>query len=651
VDVVVRVLREEFACQPDVRRQFLDLCKRSMRMVHQNLVVTRDVQFFPKERVYYIVRDHVPGVTLQNVLAGGRKFDPPQVLAVLRQVIGALEPAHREKLAHGAVKPSNIFLCPDGRAVLGDLAPPCHGAGTAIAQRLAYDYRYAAPETLVESDRATPASDLYSVGCLAYELFCGRPPFVADHYNQVLLQQVNSDPDPATRHRPELGPAVDRFLAILLAKAPAVRPESAQEGLDLLAELEGQCVGPRPRRIIAEASLRRYEPVQTAFSIGPDRPIGLTVSPEEPPPPPPPPPAAPKPPPEPVSESSMSATEWPTLALPPGNPDASQSGVVVVAVPGKSPPPPDPDSPHTGTVSPDHTPRTDQLPFGVPGYEILEELGRGGMGAVYKARQLSLNRPVALKMMLGARFADPQGLARFLAEAEVVAEVRHPNVVQVYEFGEHAGVPYMAMEFCPGGTLSGREKPIPPRAAAALVEKIARGVAAAHNLGIVHRDLKPANVLFDPAGEPKVADFGLARRINEDRGLTRTGAILGTPTYMAPEQASGKTKLIGPTADVWSLGVTLYEFMTGSRPFDGDDIHVILTRVLFHPPAPPRRVRASVPRHLEVICLKCLAQDPADRYPTAGELADDLRRFLAREPIAARPPSALTRLLRWWRGR
>lgn len=275
---------------------------------------------------------------------------------------------------------------------------------------------------------------------------------------------------------------------------------------------------------------------------------------------------------------------------------------------------------------------------GVPGYTLDGELGRGGMGVVYRATQVSLNRAVALKMLPGAEYASPPELARFLGEAEVVAAVKHPNVVQVYDFGQHGGRPYFAMEHLGGGSLgtlireSGR---LAPARAAELLEKIARGVQAAHDLGIVHRDLKPGNVLMTEDGEPKVTDFGLAKRGGRN-DLTRTGAVMGTPSYMSPEQAAGKTKFVGPAADIYALGVILYECLTGHTPFAADDTVKLLVRVVEDAPPPIREAVPNMPRDLEAICLKCLRKEPHDRYGTAGKLADDLRRFLSGEAVAAR---------------
>jgi hypothetical protein len=273
----------------------------------------------------------------------------------------------------------------------------------------------------------------------------------------------------------------------------------------------------------------------------------------------------------------------------------------------------------------------------VPGYELTDELGRGGMGVVYRARQISLNRLVALKMLPGGAYSENE-LVRFLAEAEVVAAIRHPHVVQVYEFGQCGSRPYFAMEHLAGGSLVDlirKSARLVPTVAAALVEKVARGVQAAHDLGIVHRDLKPQNVLLDADGEPKVADFGLAKRGGRT-DLTRTGAVMGTPTYMAPEQAAGRTKFVGPAADIYALGVILYECLTGTTPFTAEDTVRLLLKVVEDEPPPVRQRAPGVPRDLEAICLKCLRKEPGARYPSAEELADDLRRFLNGEPVTAR---------------
>jgi tetratricopeptide (TPR) repeat protein len=299
-----------------------------------------------------------------------------------------------------------------------------------------------------------------------------------------------------------------------------------------------------------------------------------------------------------------------------------------------------------------------------PGYEILGELGRGGMGVVYRARQVSLDREVALKMVLAPEHAGPRQASRFRAEAEAVARMQHPNIVQVHEVGEHRGRPYFAMELVDGGSLAGQiaGSPQPAGEAARLVEVLARAVQHAHCRGVVHRDLKPANVLFaapDPAGGaqpgatpvPKITDFGLAKRLDVPAAATATGTIVGSPSYMAPEQAGHGRNTTGPLCDVYGLGAILYELLTGRPPFRAETPLDTLLQVVHDDPLPPSRLRGRTPRDLETICLKCLEKDPRRRYPSAEALADDLRRFLDGKPVLARPLSPLGRAARWARRR
>jgi formylglycine-generating enzyme required for sulfatase activity len=288
-----------------------------------------------------------------------------------------------------------------------------------------------------------------------------------------------------------------------------------------------------------------------------------------------------------------------------------------------------------------------------PGYEILSELGRGGMGVVYKARQITANRIVALKMILGGRPADLAERVRFQIEVEAIARLRHAHIVQLLEAGEHNGRPYFSLEFCDGGSLDRVLKARRPSAdeAAALVEKLARAVHAAHQRGVVHRDLKPANVLLTAEGEPKVSDFGLAKRTDADGSVSQSGAVLGTPSYMAPEQAEGKGREVGPATDVYALGAILYECFTGRPPFKGETAFDTIHQVLTDEPEPPSRHNPKVPRDLETICLKCLRKPAAERYASAEGLAEDLRRYRAGEPITARPVGAAERALKWVRRR
>jgi serine/threonine protein kinase len=319
----------------------------------------------------------------------------------------------------------------------------------------------------------------------------------------------------------------------------------------------------------------------------------------------------------------------------------------------------------------------------VPGYEILGELGRGGMGVVYKARQLGLQRIVALKMVLTTTNTGARDLARFRAEAAVIARLRHPNIVQVYDVGEAAGRPYFVLEFVPGGSLAQhlQGKPQPVRLAAQMVETLARAVHAAHANGVIHRDLKPANILLQRENEegargerratreeeaptlslvphsshlfPKITDFGVAKCADGEgpdfHGPTVTGEILGTPSYMAPEQAMVPRQPVGPATDIYALGAILYELLTGRPPFTGEDPLAIVLQVLDNQPVSVTTLQPTVPRDLETICLKCLRKEPRKRYGSALELAEDVQRFLQDEPIRARPVRAAEKLWRWVR--
>jgi serine/threonine protein kinase/tetratricopeptide (TPR) repeat protein len=328
----------------------------------------------------------------------------------------------------------------------------------------------------------------------------------------------------------------------------------------------------------------------------------------------------------------------------------------------------------TGIAAADELPPPpSRPPPAVAGYDLLGEVGRGGMGVVYQARHRQLGRVVALKLLRSGALAGAEERERVLREARAVARLQHPHIVQVYDVGEYAGGPFLALELVPGANLTRRlaEGPLPPRVAAELVVQLADAVQYAHLQGVVHRDLKPANILLSlvpcplssvegrdnadvPQGTkdkgqrtiPKITDFGLARILADDSGTTASGAVIGTPSYMAPEQAAG-AKAVGPAADIYALGAILYECLTGRPPFRAATVGETLDQVRSADPVAPCRLQPAVPRDLNTVCLKCLEKDPAKRYLSAGELTADLRRFLASKPVLARPVGLWGRSWRW----
>ncbi len=295
--------------------------------------------------------------------------------------------------------------------------------------------------------------------------------------------------------------------------------------------------------------------------------------------------------------------------------------------------------------------KSTDLPAKIGSYEIVAELGRGGMGVVYKARDLRLKRTVALKVILAGTHAADSERKRFQTEAESVARLKHQNIVQVYEVGESDGHPFLALEYCSGGSLADRlkGKRPSPREAAALVASLSDAMEHSHLAGVVHRDLKPANVLFDADGTPKIADFGLAKKLDEDEGHTRTGAIMGSLGYMSPEQASGQNANTNSQTDVYAMGAILYSLLAGHPPFQGSNAIETLNLVMDGEPIPIRRTNPNCPRDLETISLKCLNKLPSDRYPTSRDFHHDLTRHMKGEPIHARPSTTYEQLFSWCR--
>ena len=271
------------------------------------------------------------------------------------------------------------------------------------------------------------------------------------------------------------------------------------------------------------------------------------------------------------------------------------------------------------------------------------------MGVVFEARQVSLNRKVALKMILAGQLANDIDVKRFYTEAEAAANLDHPGIVPIYEVGQHEGQHYFSMGFVEGQSLSQRlaDGPLPSREAAETVRRVSEAIEYAHQHGVIHRDFKPANILLDQNGNPRVTDFGLAKKVQGDSGLTGSGQIMGTPSYMPPEQAGVRRGDVGPAADVYALGATLYALVTGRPPFQAATPMDTVIQVISDEPVPPRRLNASISRDLETICLKCLEKESRKRYPSAAALADDLGRYLAGEPIVARPVGQTERMIKW----
>jgi tRNA A-37 threonylcarbamoyl transferase component Bud32 len=284
-------------------------------------------------------------------------------------------------------------------------------------------------------------------------------------------------------------------------------------------------------------------------------------------------------------------------------------------------------------------------------YELLEEIARGGMGVVWKARQTSLKRDVALKMIRAGTLASPDEVNRFLREAEAAANLQHPNIVAIHEVGEHDGQHYFTMDYVAGRDLGAlvKDGPLPPNRAACYVKIIAEAIHFAHQRGTLHRDLKPQNVLIDAGDQPRITDFGLAKLMKDHSGLTQSGVVMGSPSYMPPEQAAGRHGNVGPASDVYSLGAMLYELLTGRPPFRGATALNTLREVMEAEPAAPRRLKADIPPDLETICLKCLEKSPLARYPTARALAEELDRYLKGEPILGRPATAVHKVVSWTR--
>jgi serine/threonine protein kinase len=582
LEVVVRVLRSEFIAHPQIRSQFVELGRKAVRLVHQNLALTREVRVFTDPDVYYTVRDYISGVTLREVLESGRRFEPLQICKILRQIGEALVPLHREGIVHAGIKPSNLFLTRDNTLIVGDpsLALPTTGLDL---PRLVYDYRYTPPE-LFGNGSLSVAADFYSLGCVAYELVHGQPPFVRESPWQLIACHERD----AIPHLQQGTPAEQKFhtfLERLLAKKPSERFGDLTAFLFALADVEQ---AQRQISVLAEPSEPKAETsghltlgegiISPAYAAYVDS-VRL------------------------MREQSLMEFE-------------GRDSIVPLSHMG---------GPSVETVYPDREVINTNLEPKIPGYDVIRLLGQGGMGKVYLARQQVLDRMVAIKTIRTR--SNEQSLARFLQEGRVIARLQHPNILSIHDMGHVEGQPYLVLEYCDGSSLAARmnEAPLSIEEAVSLVATLADAVAYAHSQQIIHRDLKPGNVLFTGEGVPKITDFGLARLAAQEAGITAVGMIMGTPAYMSPEQARGNPRELGPASDIWSLGAMLYELLTGVVPFRAPSMMEIVVRVMNAEPESLRRFRPEISRELERIVQQCLAKNPSERYSSAQDLAHALR--------------------------
>jgi serine/threonine protein kinase len=590
---------------------------------------------------------------------------------VVETLARAVDEAHRRGLRHGQLTAAGVVLEPTDppRFVDPELSRLCEENGRELIPRITGFVRVGPAGAGRDRDSSVGA-DVRGLGSILFELRtgvpvrgdqidrgaaspCTRNPKMPRDLEAICLACL--EPDPARRLADAglVAGALRQFLETFVTQFPCGRCSKAIKSKKPLRV--GATVVRRPH--CGEQSVVEPFGGKTASSSSPERPVPAPPSHPDPSRP-------PRPRPDRHASSrpaGHSATYRAWDGLVPGR------DITFAAPAGPGVSPSRPLLPSTPRMTPSAS-QSAGLPI-VAGYALLSELGRGGMGVVYKAKHEKLKRLVALKMVSMSPQDDPQELARFQAEAEAVARLHHPNIVQIYEVGEQDGSPYLALEFVTGGTLRARldGRPQPIRAAVQLVQQIARAVHVAHQRGIVHRDLKPANILLQPTpaadnrhwasagaieadqeyGVPKVADFGVAEWIDDLDARRIHGGLVGTPRYMSPEQAKGPGEEIGPAADIYSLGVILYEMLTGRAPFVSSSAVDVMRQVVSDPPVPPRQLRPELPRDLEAVCLRCLEKDPRRRYPTALALADDLGSFLDDETVRARQPGPAERAWNW----
>jgi serine/threonine protein kinase len=637
-----------------------------VRLRHPNIVPILATGWHEGGR--FLASEFVEGKSLAEFLAG----DPLPILIpaqLIETLARAVHHAHQHGVYHGDLTPAHVVLTPSQppRFVDPELGHLCDESGRELVPKVT---GFGVNIGREPDGTAGPpaAADVFALGSILFELLnshsprdagaqdrepvapSARNPKVPKDLEAICLACLEAAPARRIPDAGQLADALRRFLDTFVTQFQCGRCNKALKSTKPLRV--GTTVIRCPR--CGEQSL--VEPVGGNAPSLPSagQPEGRAPAPTPRP--------APLAPPTPGRPSELRRADRPINPVPVPGPKQGRTRTIAQTE-GLLPSFP--------SATPPSTPSGSHL-AGLPvvgDYVLLGELGRGAMGVVYKAKHEKLKRVVALKMIHIDPEDDTQYLSRFQSEAEAVARLHHPNIVQIFEVGKADGSPYLALEFVTGGTLKSRldARPQPVRAAAQLVQLLAQAIQAAHQRGIIHRDLKPANILLQPApltenwhvassdaieatqvyGVPKVNDFGLAKRIDDDVDPVRYGDIIGTPLYMAPEQARGQSEEIGPAADIYSLGVILYEMLAGRPPFISESTIDVLRQVLTDPPVPLRQLRRNIPRDLEAICQRCLEKDPRQRYPSALALAEDLGHFLDAEPVRARPPGPIERLWNW----